>query len=152
VIVDYTADQAVRRKVSPLIELRENLKTRFPDAYFLYWPESARVMAFQDICMDDFYLEFVQIWMLVETLKSGLPQGGAAAVRQPGPFSSPAANFNERQMTALRLLCQRESYKGIGNVVASEPQGTVKNIVYQILDAFGLEHNIKKVRPQLSEG
>ena len=59
--------------------------------------------------------------------------------------------FSERQLVVLKLLCQNESYKGIGGILQLSHQGAVKKIVYSILDAFGLRHNIKKVRPQLIE-
>jgi len=65
------------------------------------------------------------------------------------PMKSP--EFSERQRIALKLLCQNESYKGIGSILHLSHQGTVKKIVHSILDAFGLGHNIKKVRPQLIE-
>ncbi|MDD5282415.1 MAG: hypothetical protein PHF69_07020, partial [Candidatus Omnitrophica bacterium] len=62
-----------------------------------------------------------------------------------------SCELNDRQLIALKLLCQNESYKGIGSILHLSHQGTVKKIVHSILDAFGLEHNIKKVRAQLIE-
>ena len=69
VIIDYTADQTKAVNNSPLIETRTRLKEKLPATYDLFWTDKSQVMRQKDVLMDNFYLEYIQIWEIVENLK-----------------------------------------------------------------------------------
>ncbi|MFH1093091.1 MAG: hypothetical protein V1739_02915, partial [Candidatus Omnitrophota bacterium] len=78
VIVDYTADQAGNGNIAPLIATRSFVKKQYPGAYPLYYSEKSLIMKLEDMKMDNFYLEFIQIWELTMELKA---KGQVAAIK-----------------------------------------------------------------------
>ena len=73
-IIDYTSDQITGEKSAPLIGTRANLKKRFPGQYDLYWAEDSRPIYPGGILVDNFYLEYIMIWELIEDLKAAMAE------------------------------------------------------------------------------
>ncbi len=69
VVVDYTADQMGHGAIAPLIATRTFLQRNFPDTYPLYYSKKYLIGKPKDINMDNFYLEYIQIWELIMDMR-----------------------------------------------------------------------------------
>ncbi|MHC4124033.1 MAG: hypothetical protein ACYSSI_10700 [Planctomycetota bacterium] len=79
IIIDYTADQIGKGHITPLVDTRQNIRERFPDAYNLYWSKKSLVLKLEDTYMDDWWMEYILIADLVDLIHKdkypGLPLG-----------------------------------------------------------------------------
>ena len=65
VVLDYTADQVIGKKVSPLLETREKLGILYPESYKNYW-QPLKVITKEDISFDYSYLFLIEISILID--------------------------------------------------------------------------------------
>ena len=103
IIIDYTADQILSAKVSPLVDRRENLKKKYPQLYNIYWPEhSTDVRKVSEVYMDLWYMLYISVQILLDSYSSS-----PAASRHSVHFSSDSLPAGDSYLSAIRRAMQR---------------------------------------------